>query len=56
MEAEAVAAGSKLRSKVTQAAYILVKEEETETRKWFVRVGNDRGNYLYAQWARGRVG
>ena len=57
-EAEAMAVVGRLRSYVTQASYIAIKDmnDKIVARKWFVRVGKDRGNFLYAQWARGRVG
>ena len=57
-EAEAMAVAGRLRSYVTQASYIAIKDmnDKIVARKWFVRVGKDKGNYLYAQWARQRVG
>ena len=57
-EAEAVATAGKLRSYVTQACHIAIKDmsDTIVARKWYVRVGKDKGNFLYAQWARQRVG
>ena len=57
-EAEVTAVAGRLRTYVTQASYIAIKDMDDKivARKWYVRVGKDRGNFLYAQWARQRIG
>ena len=55
LEAEAVAYGSKLKSRVVRAERVLVRDQGQTVQKWFLRVSKDRDNELLAQWARSRV-
>ena len=56
LEALGATFGARLKSRAVQAERVVVEEAGVATHKWYVRIGKDRGNALYAQWAREKVG